>query len=1163
MRIDRFVIRGYGPLEPRTLDFTAGVEGLHVVHGGNEWGKSLSLQALEQALFAIPKKIDGFSESAMKQLDLELGIRRRFGDQSAESCVFRRTRLAVLNSADSMPIDERQVIGYLGGITAESFRQMYGLSGERIREGGRLLQKSKGDNIASTLFAAATGLERIRDVAGALLARQRELYVPGGRTAEPRLKAAIGALRQSFSAYSSALQLPEAVARIEVRLRDKQVELAVVEEEIAGCSRRTGHLSRVRAARSSAIELHAARQRLAGLGSPPLLVASFQKRLVAAREAIARADTLESQQKETLRKQRDKRDALVIDDQVAVVASEIPEVVASTEELLGIDASIPEQAREIAGHTESNERRFASIAATTGTPLRESAPQASDTHKQIEDLIAAHGGIAEACEQRASRLKESRDALARIQEQLEQLPVVDDITAPDARVQSVREVGDLEKQLAAKGVELTDLEHDHAAACRQLDGRQTDEPVDTLRVPTSAEVRAYREEFRGFTTAGGQIDAEQRTVTEQIAMLESQIALLEQEADLPAEGQLEESRRVRDAAIVATEANAVEGRLAAAELPARFQEIVRLVREADEIVDRLLVHADRSSQRRQHRIAIERLKGQLDRLASRRVDLAKRVADTEQAWSELWQKAGVIPKSPLAMEEWLALHAECRTRAAALGKLGREIAGLERSIAADQGVLAGVFVDIGIASPQGATRRQLLDAATAALEGMRKQAENRQRKVDEAAKIEQSLPGLEEQLAREIKRRDAWNQRWADCMAVLAQPSGVSTDTARFLLETMRDVAATEEKIAAVRKRIAEMETRRQEIHGLMHTVCEALGIMFDARAVREISREAGDRLEASKAVLREQERLANEIGESEDGIRKTRVDRDDAEAVIVALREEAVAGPDGNLDEAWSASERFRQVQSQVDEWEQKFLREAGHANAQSLLDECVATTSEAIDDELAVIERDAPATTTERDGLRDEVNELARQMAAFGGERAARLRAECSVHEAEVLGRVAEYMPLRLASLALERASRRYREEHHSPVLGRASVLFGKITRGRYAEVKLVENDIYAVRADAATETVPQRFMSEGTRDQLYLALRLASLEHSHEQGAEPLPLILDDGLVQFDDDRMAAMLEVLADVSGGMQVILFTHHKSVVDAARSLQAKRADAVFVHGDV
>jgi uncharacterized protein YhaN len=169
-------------------------------------------------------------------------------------------------------------------------------------------------------------------------------------------------------------------------------------------------------------------------------------------------------------------------------------------------------------------------------------------------------------------------------------------------------------------------------------------------------------------------------------------------------------------------------------------------------------------------------------------------------------------------------------------------------------------------------------------------------------------------------------------------------------------------------------------------------------------------------------------------------------------------------------------------------------------------------------------------------------------------------------VLDRLGDYLPLRLATLALARAARRYRDEHQAPVLSRASDLFARITGGGYADIRLAEKDIYAVRGGAAGRSVFQRQMSEGTNDQMYLALRLAALEHGHEQtvdgrAVEPLPLILDDGLVHFDDDRTRAMLEVLADVAARMQVIVFTHHRGVVEIARAIHAGRPDAVFIHG--
>jgi uncharacterized protein YhaN len=77
----------------------------------------------------------------------------------------------------------------------------------------------------------------------------------------------------------------------------------------------------------------------------------------------------------------------------------------------------------------------------------------------------------------------------------------------------------------------------------------------------------------------------------------------------------------------------------------------------------------------------------------------------------------------------------------------------------------------------------------------------------------------------------------------------------------------------------------------------------------------------------------------------------------------------------------------------------------------------------------------------------------------------------------------------------------------------------------------------------------MSDGTCDQLFLALRIATLESRLEAG-EPMPFIVDDILINFDDSRSRATLEVLAELSRKNQVILFTHHRQVVDEAGRLQ-------------
>jgi uncharacterized protein YhaN len=84
----------------------------------------------------------------------------------------------------------------------------------------------------------------------------------------------------------------------------------------------------------------------------------------------------------------------------------------------------------------------------------------------------------------------------------------------------------------------------------------------------------------------------------------------------------------------------------------------------------------------------------------------------------------------------------------------------------------------------------------------------------------------------------------------------------------------------------------------------------------------------------------------------------------------------------------------------------------------------------------------------------------------------------------------------------------------------------------------------------------MSEGSRDQLFLALRLAALELQADQGAT-MPLIADDLFINFDDQRTAAGFEVLGQLSRKMQVVFLTHHDHLVPLARQVLGPQLNVV------
>ena len=94
------------------------------------------------------------------------------------------------------------------------------------------------------------------------------------------------------------------------------------------------------------------------------------------------------------------------------------------------------------------------------------------------------------------------------------------------------------------------------------------------------------------------------------------------------------------------------------------------------------------------------------------------------------------------------------------------------------------------------------------------------------------------------------------------------------------------------------------------------------------------------------------------------------------------------------------------------------------------------------------------------------------------------------------------------------------------------------------------FAKTAFPNEEPRPIEALSEGTRDQLYLALRIVALE-DFTAVSPPLPFIADDVLQTFDDTRAVAALHALLALSRRVQVIVLTHHQHLAELSRSLPA------------
>jgi uncharacterized protein YhaN len=118
------------------------------------------------------------------------------------------------------------------------------------------------------------------------------------------------------------------------------------------------------------------------------------------------------------------------------------------------------------------------------------------------------------------------------------------------------------------------------------------------------------------------------------------------------------------------------------------------------------------------------------------------------------------------------------------------------------------------------------------------------------------------------------------------------------------------------------------------------------------------------------------------------------------------------------------------------------------------------------------------------------------------------------------------------------KYEKEKQPEVIKNSNTYFSKITGGRYKRisVSLDEKDVSVFDNREAAKRIDQ--LSRGTKEQLLICLRLGFIEE-YEKKAEPLPIIVDEILVNFDPYRAEKAAKVLHEFGKNRQILIFTCH------------------------
>lgn len=337
----------------------------------------------------------------------------------------------------------------------------------------------------------------------------------------------------------------------------------------------------------------------------------------------------------------------------------------------------------------------------------------------------------------------------------------------------------------------------------------------------------------------------------------------------------------------------------------------------------------------------------------------------------------------------------------------------------------------------------------------------------------------------------------------------VITGAAVVLSHQMRTHAAAAARKAALQKRFGT--TDMTEIAALADAYCQSREARDEAQAEAERRSAAADT-------------LYNMLSSNEQGllleIRRFAPAAFDTSAADQLLRECAVRRR--AVQEAESAAQKARMRCELL----------AQHTAADASSGEMPAPperSREAVTEELAQLRADLSAARSAADRLTGQRNAL--------GDPAALTAAAEQLRE-QIIALEGEYAALRMAMDALDTANTTL-QNRFSPELGRRTAeIFSRLTEGRYSGVVLDRAFHLSAEPEGDTLYRDAALLSAGTADQLYLAARLAICELVLPE-EDPAPLVLDDALANFDDERCAAALRWLKEESRHRQILLFTCH------------------------
>ena len=1131
MRLGTVTLERYGPFEKLDLPFDPTPGRLNLIVAPNGYGKSVIRTAIGDLLFGIPERTPMDFRFGTERMRLLADVSAPTGDLSL---VRRKGRGNTLALADGSPVAPEMLRQLLGSADLALFRELFGLDTALLRKGGQELINSQG-RLGQVLFAAGGGMGRVRELLKAL-EEQRDKLGRAARHKSAPLWSAFTDWELASRDLRQAAIRPDGWARLESAASTTAAALQTLHDERRHLVDTQRDLQMIRAIRPWIERLRTAEHALQNSAQVPLLDADFARRWRMALEAQARTASAVKAAEDALSRARRTRAAMQFDPAWADANDTLTRLDEQRGDAAGALRDLPSVSDALTKAKADAATLRRDLGWDADVPLP-AAPLVARARKHLQSHPQLRAAQASAAAQHLAALGAARDTA----DAQAALPAEADTTVIADLAALLRHAGTPTTRLDQARRRLREAEAALTSALAAIPDRLLSEAaLANTAAPSHERLEAADRALSQAESALAQAlrDREQRRQTQ--AQRRATLDSLEQRAMLPPPDALATARAARDALWQTLDASN----------PGQAVSFDRAIHAADAVADAMIAHGQEVAEALGLRRALEELQRAL-------LDDDTAVAAAEQATEAaqanlvaIAQAAGGIARDMPALRAFLRGRAEaieCQAQrdreAGALADLHTLLTNQGITLATALGLPAVPLDALDVLVAEAERRVAAARAAIATRTELARQAA-----IHSAA--------TETALAAITAAEDAahtWQQNWADITAGLHRPASETPDATADALAQIEALRNAENARANAQPRVDAMTTAIATLAGTLEQLTPLApdlaklprldaAMAFHRRAQGE--RDTATRCSAAdKQIVDAQNYLQQKQIEAAESVQTL-------QGLRAALYVETDEAAEAQLQRAIQVAAARKDRADALNE-----IARQGHGLALDALQARADATTDAAD--LAALEHlDArqPVLATEIDAASKAADEakhaLDRASQGTDAADAAQRRQQAQA----ALARTAEDALLLHATHALlQRALDRQAANADQPLLNRISATFRTITGGLHAGVAIEDgrNGQTMVALDANGQgRKPLEHLSEGTCDQLYLALRIAAVE-DYAGKSPALPLVADDVLQTSDDQRTAAILDVLLDLSSHVQVIALTHHPHVAALAGRLPA------------